>query len=391
MSPRIYRLWAGIALVGGALERRVWTKVGNPPKTTFPNLYTLLVGPPGTGKFIVEDVRALWQEARVPGSKNPAFHVASDSVTTASLMDEMVKAKDIKIMRSGPPLTVHSLLVAAEEFQHLLPGYDQQFIATLNSLFNNKSLHKESRRTGTVKELIMENPQLNLLGGAQPAYFASTFPEEAWSTGLARRIIMVYSGECPVVDPWADNGSSPQARVDLLAKVEHLRGLYGQMKWAADGVEELRTWLLAGAPPVPTHSKLASYVRSRGLFSFKLAMISAVSRTGGMVIEAVDVRRAISWLIEVEALMPDIFREMIGKSDIQVIEEMHLFVTSLWAREKQKPVTGEIIMKFLLARVPHEKAGSILLAAERANIIARVAGAQDLFVPRPKHTHAGVE
>jgi hypothetical protein len=57
---------------------------------------------------------------------------------------------------------------------------------------------------------------------------------------------------------------------------------------------------------------------------------------------------------------------------------------------KQKPVNGEDIMRFLMTRVPSEKAEKILALAERANVIARVAGTQDLWVPRPKWGH-GVE
>src|SRR3974377_55752 len=62
-SPPIFRLWCGIATVAGALERRVW--VVSAGKRVFPNLYTLLVGHPGTGKTqAIEHVSYLWYSCR---------------------------------------------------------------------------------------------------------------------------------------------------------------------------------------------------------------------------------------------------------------------------------------------------------------------------------------
>jgi hypothetical protein len=385
ISPRIFRQWAAISLVAGSLERRVWVKTG--PRIAYPNLYVLLVAPPGVGKYIIEEVRQLWVDVKEPGTRLRQFHVAPDNMTNASLMDTLAKSKTLRILPKGAAYSYHSLLVAAEEFQVLLPSYDQQFIASLNSIYNNKPLHSESRRTGTVKELEIENPQLNILGGAQPAYFASTFPEEAWATGLARRIIMIYSAETPEFDLFYEPPVPEDARGLLLKKLAHLGGLYGQLQWEEDAAQHIAKWHSAGGPPAPEHSKLVHYVRARTLHALKLASVSAVARTGKLVIGLPDVKRAIAWLLEAEETMPDIFRAMIGRSDTQVIEELHFFLTSMWVKEKQKPQDGGVLRRFLLARVPHEKVETLIGAAERANIIARVGGTQDSWIPKPKHEH----
>ena len=119
----------------------------------------------------------------------------------------------------------------------------------------------------------------------------------------------------------------------------------------------------------------------------KLATISAISRTGRMVLEVEDTRRAVAWLTEAEALMPDIFREMIGKSDAQVVEELHFFLMQQYRAGKNKPLPGRTLWNFLHIRVPSEKIQRIIEVAERANIIAKVAGTEDLWIPRPKAEH----
>lgn len=390
ISPPLFRKWSAITMISGALERRVWAKTG--PRVVFANLYVLLVAPPGIGKFVVEEVRNLWQDVKQPGTQQAAFSVASDSVTNASLMDELGKSKNIFLPPQDPAITFHSLLVPAEEFQVLLPSYDLQFIASLNSIYNNKLMHKESRRTGTVRELKIEKPQFTILAGAQPSYFASTFPEEAWSTGFARRVIMVYSPEAPYIDLFDDPGEPEVMRLQILSKLASLSLAYGQMLWMPDAAECIRQWHKEGLPPVPKHSKLAHYNRSRIVHTIKLCIVSAIARCGPrkLIIDLIDVKRAQEWLLEAEALMPDIFREMIGKSDTQVIEEMHLFVTSIWAKSKAQPVRGDLIWAFLAQRVPSDKIEKILMVAERSNVICRIGGTADLWKPIPRHEH-GVE
>lgn len=389
VSPRVFRLWAAIALVGGALGRRVWAKTGKGP--IYPNLYILLVGPPGSGKSIVEEAKGLISSVNDPITKNGAFKVASNSITSASIIDELAKAKFTRIMPQGPPLVYHSLFIAAEELQVLLPGYDTQIIGKLNELYNNSPIpYSESRRTGGVREISIENPQLSILAGAQPAYFASTFPEEVWSTGFARRVIMIYSDEVMLNSLWYEPAVDLGLRPRLIFRLTEMGHLFGNAKWTPEAAETLDKWHLASGPPTPQHSKLAQYIRNRTVNIVKLSLISAVSRTSKLVIEKVDVDRAIEWLTEAEVRMPDIFRAMIGKSDSQVIEEMHYFVTQTWAKTK-KGVDAGRIMRFLLLRVPTDKAEKIFQMAEKAGILARVAGTQDLFVPRPKADHEEVE
>lgn len=385
VSPHSFRLWTAISLVAGALGRRVSARTGK--GHVYPNLYTLLVGPPGAGKSIVETAREFWANARALDSKGLAFRVASDSITSASLVDELAKAKFVKIMPSGPPYVCHQLIIAAEELQVLLPGYDTMIIGKLNSLYNNSTVpYSESRRTGSVRELIIENPNLNILAGAQPAYFASTFPEEVWSTGFARRVIMVYSDEVQLNSLWYEPEVEAGLRPSIEQALSRMSGMMGVAKWTPEAIAKLDEWHMGGGQPQPTHSKLSQYIRSRSVNAIKLGLISAVSRTGELVIEEQDVTRAIEWLLAAEARMPDIFRAMIGKSDMAVLEEMHYFVTRTWANNK-KPVNAGQIMRFLLHRVPSEKAEKILQQAERANILARVAGTADLYLPRPKGEH----
>lgn len=393
-SPVQFRLWSGISCLAGALERRVWVKAYQ-RRETFPNLYVLCVGAPGVGKQVIELARELWSEAQEIGSDRQVFHVAPKSVTKASLVDALAKAKRTHVPEQGPILVYHSLLIAAEEFEFFLPAYDREFISTLNDIYNNPRLpHTESRRTGSVRELIIPLPQLNILGGAQPAYLANTFPEEAWNTGLARRMMLVYAAEGPFVELFEEGPDRTPLRKRLVHGLQLASGLWGQLKFEPAAAKRLSSWHREsdgrGGEPIPSHSKLQHYCRSRTMHLIKLAIVASVARSPELVMRQQDLDRAISWLVEAEALMPDVFREMIGKSDSQVIEELHYFVQAASARQRGKAIHTTLVMDFLSKRVPSEKCEKILWVAKASGQLALVAGTEDLWQARPKYQY-GVE
>lgn len=391
-SPEIFRLWSAITLVGGALERRVWVHSGR--GDAFPNLFVLLIAPPGVGKQIISTVRSMWRAAKVPGTKKQAFHIAPNSVTKASLLDNLNAAQTTFTPRGGKPITYSSLLVAAEEFGVLLPAYDNVFMTTLNDIWNNPEIYDESRRTGSVRELSLEFPQLTVIGGYQPGLMATVFPDEAWSSGFARRTIMVYCSEAPHMDLFYEPELEQGLYDRLLESLGRMSQLYGAMKFTKDAATFVAEWDKAGGPPAPTHSKLQHYgeVKNRTFMLLKLTVISSVARRGTFVIELNDVQRALGWLLAAEKVMPDIFRAMIGRSDTQIMEELQLFCWQEWSRLRDKVKGGirsELIWRFLAERMPSERIEKVLMAVEKSGMLTRQAGT-DLWIPRPRH-ETGVE
>lgn len=390
-SPDQFRLWTGISLVAGACERRVWARAAK--AQTFPNLYVMLTAAPGVGKQIINLAKLAWKQAKEPGTTIAAFRVAPTQMTKASLVDSIAKAEQLKLVR-GANVQYHSLLIAAEEFQVLLPSYDAEYISTLNEIFNNPDTpYEEVRRTGSVKEISIEYPQLNILAGVQPSYFTLTFPEEAWTTGLARRIIIVYAAEGKFHDLFQDQdeeivGSPAWDRT--LSQLSHISGLYGQCSWEPDAATKLQQWHRAKGPPVPQHSKLVGYNNSRTMFAIKLCLISAVARTGAMVINEYDVERALTWLKEAEKLMPDAFREMVGKSDTNVINELH-YMMCMYQDKNQKALTSDLVWEFLRQRVPSDKIEKIIINAEKSGIMFHPGGAADLWQAKALKNPKGVE
>jgi len=384
-SPEIFRKWTAISMVAAALERRVWVQTGR--KVTFPNLYTLLVGAPGAGKSVINRAKNLMRNTDLAGTKERAFSVSPDSMTPAALIDSILDAKKMWYPPKGAPYEFCALYVLAEEFSVFMPQYDMHFVGVLNGIWTNpEAPHVERRRHGKPPVIEIPFPVLNLLGGVQPAFISSTFPEEVWTTGLGRRCIMVYHGaKQPLRDPFAITEGIEGLEEPLLGALSALSEWFGPLHWSPEAKAEFQSWWLAGAAPVPTHSKLMSYNENRAMNLMKLAGISVASRGArDAPIALIDFQRARHWLLEAEALMPDIFRAMMGKSDFQVMEELHIFLVAKWQASGQRSISKSLLMAFLAGIVPGNKALEIMMLAEQAGYIRRDAQKIDFFFPSPK-------
>jgi energy-coupling factor transporter ATP-binding protein EcfA2 len=376
-APQIFRLWAGIGAVSGALERRVWVG-GKNNMRIYPNLMILLVGPPGSGKTqSTEPLKALWRATK-------ELIMSPDSMTRASLLDDLEQGSRNWLHPKGL-YDYHSLLIATDEISTLIPVYDIEIMGVISKLYDCPENYRESRRH--VKKVTdISRPHLSFVAGAQPA-FLGTLPEIAWGQGFASRLNMVYSGESIVSDLLGDDvlvdltEENNKKFQTVLEPMKAMLKLYGRASWDEDAALEFRSLALSDIPPKPKHSKLEHYNRRRALNLAKLCLISAVSRSTGLTITMFDLDRAKEWLLHSESFMPDIFRAMKNKSDSQVLEELHLMA---WDRyiKSNKPVPGITIWHFMKDRMPAEKIQRVLDTAVASGMFKKPVN-ENVYIPLP--------
>lgn len=379
-SPDIFRLWSAISTVAGALERRVYLETAR--RLLYPNLFTLLVAPPGVGKSnAIGYVSDLWYSTK-------KFHVAPDDMTKAALIDALVAASTKKL-HHGNLMEYHSLLAASSEFGVLVPAHDTAFLNVLNHIYDNPRNHRENRRS-LEEQIDITNPQLNILAGTQPGYLAALLPEEAWSMGFTSRLIMIYSATPVRIDLFSKQEDRTSLRNALINKLKTYAELVGEMPIEDAAKDTLQAWADADCAPVPSHSKLQHYIPRRIIHVLKLSMISAISRTDDLAIKKEDVDRAFGWLFHAEKLMPDVFRDMTLKSDAQIMEELHHFLWQQFSRG-QNPIHESKAIFFLQQRVPAEKVERVLGIAVKSGMLQRHDGAAGpMYVPVASHMH-GIE
>jgi Protein of unknown function (DUF3987) len=372
-SPEIYRLWSAITAISGALERKVYTTGSAGP--IYPNLTTLLVGPPGSGKTnAISPIRKMWSHIH-------DLHIAPDNVTKAALIDSLSRSVRTVINGAASAYVFSAMAVPCSEFGVFFTHHDLEFLSVLNHIYDCPDTYREERRSSGVVEI--NKPYLTILAGTQPDFLQSFLPDEAWGMGFTSRLILIYAPANPSQTDLF-SGVTIQSN-GLTSRLSEIFAYKGEIRWSKEAIDELNAWNRAGCPPTPQHSRLLHYNSRRGLHTLKLAMISSASKSGNLIVTVDDVERAKDWLLAAEVHMPDVFRAMGAKSDGQVIDDLHYFMWrqySALAIGSRKPIPQGDIYRYLKDRVTSERIPRIIEAAERMGVI-RKSQYPDEWIPEP--------
>jgi hypothetical protein len=366
-SPELWRQWAGVALVAGAMERKVFirTRMGE----LYPNLYTVLVGPPGVGKTVLTSrVWAMWAELGDNGDPN-GFHLAASSLTSASIIDDLREANRRIIHPNMEITSFNSLAICSNELGVLLPEYDNSFMSKLTDIYDGHP-YSERRRTRELNFKI-DRPQLNLLAATTPSYLHSILPEGAWDQGFLSRTLLVYAADRITTSVFEELNFDDSLQKDLIADLRHIFALGGKMVFTEEARNAIEIWNKAGMPPVPEHPKLMHYLTRRMAHLLKLCMVASISDSDDLVITVEHFQTAQSWLINLEFFLADIFKAMVVGGDRKAMEETWYHVATLYAK-KQEPVPESAIVQFLSERVPAHNVARVLDIMIRAKMLTEV-------------------
>jgi hypothetical protein len=238
--------------------------------------------------------------------------------------------------------------------------------------------------------VVIPKPQLNILAGTTPSYLGHLMPEQAWTMGFTSRVILVFAGEAPELDLFAPKELNSR-KASLWAKILHdakiLSQQFGELTWSEGAMEIVQTWYRGGLQPVPDHPKLLTYNARRLIHAMKLIIIASMSNGGSMVVSADDAATGISWLLHVEQGMPEIFKDISSNQQGgagSALTELHYFAMREGNKNGNKPIHIGRLINFLGSRVPAYQVMQIIDLAEKSRLLERVAGTQDMFVPKSR-------
>lgn len=344
------------------MERRLWTHTYG--SNLYPNLFTFLVGTPGGGKTfpIKEAVRPLWKSIA-------DLFVSPTSMTSASLSDDLNAAKR-RIVRPAaipPYVEFNSLQIALNELSIMFPAYDGELMNRFTDLYDC-DVYEETRRAKSIK-ISIPNSQVNLIAATTPSYLNELMPPGAWDQGFISRVIMVFSGEKIIKPLFSMKPRNPELFKALSEDLKIIMESFGQFRWESSAVAAMENWARAGGPPIPDHPRLQHYNSRRNAHLLKLSMVASIARgDNDMTVTLADFQNALSWLVEVEYFMPDIFKSMITGGDSAAMDEVYHFVFSIYTKEK-KPLAEHRIVRFISERVPAHSVMRVFETMFKSNML----------------------
>lgn len=358
-SAEIFRRWAAITALGAVLEQKVYLQTSAP---LYPNLYVFLVGHPGVGKTRTINAAAAFLR------EIPDFHLSPTSMSAASLVDALVAAKRSLIRLPDTPLEYNSMTICADELSAFMAEYDKQIMGNLTTFYDVVIPYGQQRRGGDIK-IKIKSPQISILAGTQPEFLLRFLPEEAWGGGFLSRTIMVFSDERIVSDDLFALSSKglPDA---MLHDLRIINSLSGGFEVTADYKAQVNAWRKLGQPPIPTHPKLTHYATRRLAHLFKLSMVACVDRSNTLLLTRDDFNRAMTWLLEAEGEMPEIFKAGGVGADAKAMDEIVHYCMVL---DKGKGVAEPLLVRRARELVPAMTVMRLFEVMERSGMI-RVAG-----------------
>lgn len=366
-SPDIFRLWTAIFTIAATQQRRTYTYTHVSIDPLCPNLYIGLAGPPGTGKNLGINIsRRLLSRVR-------GLNISSDNFTKASFVTEMQNSNRVFMNGAEAPMILSSLAAPIVELSNFLSRNDTEMMSVLTHIFDNPDSYDEPRVS--VAPRSVDKPNLSIIAGVTPDYLTELFPEVAWGQGFASRWIFIYSEKVRFSNT---NYFTKRPQTDLANLVPPLVRFFdygGEFTWSKEAQQAHEAWLDADMPGAPDHSRLRHYASRRDIHIPKLAMISSVAAGRNLFVDIEDYERAHTWLADAEAVMPDVFRAMIAKSDSQLVADLHYELwMKHWSRHvhtQRQSIPNEVLWEFLSTRTTSFNIPKVIENAERSGVIRR--------------------
>lgn len=229
-SPPVFHSWVAMSMISAAMRRKTWLERGFRSLRLYPNLYTMIVGPPGRQKkstairlgmdllYEADPTIQIFQERMTPEGVMLALNKINANVTTQRLTMES------------------SLLLVASELTTMF-GADQsqagRMISFLTRWYDCPDVFPYL--TAAHGKLEFFNLYPTFLG-ATPETMLSIIPSEAQG-GLLSRMVFVYSNERKRV-PRPQAGPGYADLVNHLKQIASMQGPFIETQSAKDYYDE---------------------------------------------------------------------------------------------------------------------------------------------------------
>jgi len=355
--PDLFKVWTAVSAICSCLQRKCWTQW---EKQIYPNMYIILVGPPGIRKGTI--LGYSYDLLSKIGVK-----MCAESITREALVREFCNAAvNTDSYTDGEATAIHSsMTVFSSELTVFLGQNNLQLISDLNDWYDCKDTWEY--RTKHQGNDIIDGVWLNLIGATTPTFLQSALPNDAVGGGLISRIVFIFGDKKSKLVPLPTiTEREIKLREQLFCDLEAIYMLKGQFKLTEEYKAAYSDWYLAGeANPVFTDNNLKSYNERRATHLRKLSMVFSASRSNDLIIDLSDFIRARNLLEDTEKFMPFVFA---GRGRAALSEILEDIIRELSMKKK---LTVQHIMEKHYKDITNDDLDKIIRTLKAARI-ARV-------------------
>lgn len=310
-APRHMYFWSGVSALAGALRRKVW--IDQAYFKWYPNMYIVLVAPPGIVSKSTTAGIAMNLLRKVPGIK-----FGPDVVTWPALIGAFAESTE-GFDYEGAIHAMSALTLESSEFGNLLNPQDKDMVDLLVALWDGKpgTFEKKTKHSGNDS---VENPWINLIACTTPSWIAGNFPEYMIGGGFTSRCIFVYADTKAkyVAYPGLTVPPNLDAMAEKLVEdLERISALTGEFILTPDAVKWGEAWYKRHYTVRSANlddDRFGGYIARKQTHIHKLAMILSASSGDSLRITDEHLTIADQMVTDLEPDMQFVFSK-IGKSD----------------------------------------------------------------------------
>lgn len=347
-SPQIMHIWSAIASASACMGRHVCLPFGI--GDIYPNMYILLVGPPGTRKsqamkyscaLVAKYTKVRFAPDDTGGQRQGLIGalegdiLEKDEIDEFDLLNTAAGVADLtaigEVEMTTHAVDSHQIYAWASEFGTFMGESNATMSRLLIKVWDGEDYTYKLKAT----EQVLSEPLMTIIGGTTAADIAKILPSEAIGQGFMSRFILVHAPkkEKKVARPYLDEELQNEI-ADTFAWLSHeMSGKMEETKQAAAILDDL----YENEGLTIEDTRFLYYGERRQTHLMKLAMVLAAMRRSYL-IEEVDVLQADNLLRYTEVFMPDALGEF-GLSPVGAAKQKMLE----FLQHAHAPVTNAIL------------------------------------------------
>jgi hypothetical protein len=322
-APAYFYFWVGVGTIAAALRRKVWVPMGT--FHWYPNLYILLVAPPGViQKSSTADLGLVHLLKNVPG-----IHFGPSTLTWQALYDAFAEVGEEIDIDKDRTITQHALVINSSEFGITLNPKDTEMVDQLVHIWDGREMFKRTRKDGV---LIIPTPCINMIACTTPAWIAENMPRYLIGGGLTSRMIFVYGEQKAryIAYPFKHMPLDYKERQGRLVRdLERIASLVGEytltpeaIKWGTEWYENFHRVESKKLDP----TLIGGYIARKQTLVHKVAMVLSASQGDSMLITLEDLHRAEQCVSELEKNMPMVYSKIGMTRESNATEQIVAFL-----------------------------------------------------------------
>lgn len=352
-SPQTYIDFGYYFLITSALQRRVW--FSHDPWRVFCNFYTVLVGPPATGKgLVIGAVNQFLKYHRINtgqviktsiGDEKPLlFPNGADCITFEQLMSKLASSARGFATPDKKPYIHTSMWFALEELASIFKHKTDDVVRFLQNAYDGKDYDYEIKHQE--KKDRIRNLCLSFLAGTQAHFLTEAQKKGIFDQGWASRVVFIFESQprfvrFHIADALEED--QIQAQKDLLDWIKKLSMVYGQITYSPETREYLEDYYLNVAyPKIERGSpRYAEYMGRIKMHIWKVAAALHFSENLELVIPLETMQLATKLLENLDKNV-EAGLSLIGKNPYhQTVRQMLKFI-----RARKEVPESELILAF---------------------------------------------